>query len=505
MSGIAASFGDIAPDEASRMLARLEHRGQAGVATIVIDRNWLGCRSSIPAGERGQQPFSNASGSLLMVGDGEVYNHDQLDDVQDYSRATLQSVLPRFDVVGPRVFAEIDGMFCVIIAGTDRRFLTARDHLGIKPLYWAQRDGTIRFASEVGAFDVDWLPFVEFFPPGHYWSPETGLVQFASSLSGGPSAPDVDTNTPGTSDVFPEELLAHIRDTLITSVEQQMVGETEVAAFLSGGLDSSLIAAIAQRKLETQGKRLKTFAVGLAGSPDLRAAREVAAYLDTDHYEKTYTAEDALNILPEVIRMLENFDPSLVRSAVANSLLSEFASGHASIVLTGEGADEIFAGYEYLKSIPSKYGLQQEILGLMEGLHNGGLQRVDRTTMAHGVEARFPFLSEDMISLAVSIAPKWKISGDGQPEKRLLREAFEGWLPESMLWRKKAQFGDGSGAVDVLKTTMAATVTESEFEHERYSVVPPLRTREEVAYYRLFAKHFEGARPEKIVGRFATA
>jgi asparagine synthase (glutamine-hydrolysing) len=174
-------------------------------------------------------------------------------------------------------------------------------------------------------------------------------------------------------------------------------------------------------------------------------------------------------------------------------------------VLTGEGADEIFAGYEYLEDFGTEDELQAEIVRTIEGLHNLNLQRCDRVTMAHGLEARVPFLELDMIELGLSLPAGWKLAGRGQPEKRLLRQAFDGWLPDDFLWRKKEQFGDGSGAASVLKEEMEASVTEDEFEREKGEVEPPLRTREEAAYYRIFRDHLGEVRPKLTIGRFATA
>jgi asparagine synthase (glutamine-hydrolysing) len=208
--------------------------------------------------------------------------------------------------------------------------------------------------------------------------------------------------------------------------------------------------------------------------------------------------------LPKVVRTIENYDPSLVRSAVPNYILAEFTAQYVKVVLTGEGADEIFAGYEYLAEYETESKLHAELVRIIEGLHNLNLQRGDRVTMAHGLEARVPFLERGMICLGLSLPAGWKLAGEDQPEKRLLRQAFEGWLPEDFLWRKKAQFGDGSGATSILQEKMEESVTEEEFERERNEVDPPLRTREEVAYYRIFNEVLEGIKPKDTIGRFAT-
>jgi asparagine synthase (glutamine-hydrolysing) len=509
MCGIIGDYGGMDPDTAERMLERLVHRGPDGEGSIEVAGNWLGHRRlSIVDVRGGKQPLKTESGDLYFVGNGEIYNHEEIREMFPEDRFLTKSdnevALHLFDEWGPDAFSELHGMYAFIIAGEDGRFVAARDPVGIKPLYWAHRDGHVRFASELWTYDKDWQPYAEAFPPGHYWTPEDGLVRFARAVPHdkedleqfeGPSEPEAP---------IPEEILTRVREKLIETVEGQMMGDVPVGVFLSGGLDSNLVAAIAARWYRKRGERLKTFAVGLEGSPDLEAARAVAEYLETEHHEKVYTAEDALDALPEVVRVIENFDPSLVRSAVPNYILAEFTAQHVKVVLTGEGADEIFAGYEYLTEFETEEDLHAELVRIIEGLHNLNLQRGDRVTMAHSLEARVPFLEREMIELGLSLPAGWKLAGEDQPEKRLLRQAFDGWLPEDFLWRKKAQFGDGSGAASVLRKKMEEGVTEEEFERERYEVEPPLRTREEVAYYRIFTEHLGEVRPKRTIGRFAT-
>jgi asparagine synthase (glutamine-hydrolysing) len=255
---------------------------------------------------------------------------------------------------------------------------------------------------------------------------------------------------------------------------------------------------------ENEGLAIRVVTGAIEDSPDLLAARAVAEHLDTEHHESVYTAEDAVRALPEVVRVIESFDPSLVRSAVPNFILAEFTARHIKVVLTGEGADEIFAGYEYLEEFLTEEELHAELVRTIEGLHDLNLQRADRVTMALGLEARVPFLELDMVSLGLSPPAGRKLAGADQPEKRLLRLAFDGWLPEDFLWRKKAQFGDASGAASVLQRRMEESVTEEDFERERHEVESPLRTREEVAYFRIFAADLGEVCPSHTIGRFAT-
>jgi asparagine synthase (glutamine-hydrolysing) len=255
--------------------------------------------------------------------------------------------------------------------------------------------------------------------------------------------------------------------------------------------------------LAERGEQLQTFAVGTPDSPDLAAARRVAEHVGSLHRETTYTAEDALAALPDVVRSIESFDPGLVRSAVPNFFLARETAKHVKVVLTGEGADELFAGYDYLCDFRDGAALHRELVRTVESLHNLNLQRCDRVTMAHGLEARVPFLDREVIAWALRLPPEAKLSGPDIPEKKLLREAFDGWLPDDLLWRKKAEFGDGSGARDVLSEVTAAAISDAEFEAERAAIDPPLRTKEELAYFRIFREHLQGVRAEVAISRFA--
>jgi asparagine synthase (glutamine-hydrolysing) len=510
MCGIIGTYGGIEPDTAERMLKRLAHRGPDGEGSVEVAGNWLGHqRLSIVDVEGGKQPLKTKTNDLFLVGNGEIYNHEEIRETLPEShfstRSDNEAALHLFDMRGPDAFSELQGMYAFIIAGKDGRFVAARDPVGIKPLYWARRDGHVRFASELRAFDEDWRQDVETFPPGFYWTPEDGLSRFSTAVPRGKGDLQQFEGPPGPGAPIPEEILEKVRERLISTVRRQMMADVPVGVFLSGGLDSSLVAAIAARWYEEREEKLKTFAVGLEESPDLKAARAVAKHLGTEHHESVYTAEDARRVLPEVVRVIENYDPSLVRSAVPNYILAEFTAKHVKVVLTGEGADEIFAGYEYLTEFETEGELHAELVRIIEGLHNLNLQRGDRVTMAHGLEARVPFLELDMIELGLALPAGWKLAGEDQLEKRLLRQAFEGWLPDDFLWRKKAQFGDGSGAASVLQEVIEESVTEEEFKSERYEVEPPLRTREEVAYYRVFREHLGEIRPKQTLGRFATA
>ncbi len=503
MCGIVAELGERDSLAGARMLRRLTHRGPDGEGSAAVGGSWLGHRRlAIVDLEGGDQPLRTHDGELWLVGNGEIYNHADVRrsigssefETRSDNEAALQLIQDR----GPSALGALSGMFAFVAAGADGRFVAARDPVGIKPLYWARRNGSVRFASEMQAFDPEWLPSVAAFPPGHYWSPDAGLVRFAQAVPNAlaPIAPN--------GGAYPASVLAETRDVLIGAVESQMMGDVPVGVFLSGGLDSSLVAAIAARWLRARGQRLQTFAVGTAGSPDLVAARRAAQYLDTDHHEWVYTAEDALTSVAEVVRVIEHFDASLVRSAVPNHMLARLASRHVKVVLTGEGADEIFAGYEYQREIADPDELHAEVVRTIEGLHNLNLQRCDRVTMAHGLEARVPFLDREVIGFGVSLPAEWKVAAPGEMEKRLLREAFAGWLPEDLLWRQKSQFGDGSGAADVLTDALASEITDAELGAELGGALG-IRTKEELAYYRMWRDNLQGVDVSATLGRFATA
>ncbi len=510
MCGIAAVYDAHPNGDAERMLGRLIHRGPDDAGQVTVARSWLGHRRlSIVDVDGGHQPFANADGDVWLVGNGEVYNHDEvratLAPAPFATRSDNEVALHLLDERGPEALDELEGMFAFLVAGEDGRFMAARDPVGIKPLYWAQRDGSVHFASEIAAFAPDWMPHVQAFPPGCHWTPEGGLQRFSSAVpkegEGAPSARAVWSDSPEA----PEEALAETRRILTGAVQRQMMGDVPVGVFLSGGLDSALVAAIAARHLAERGERLKTFSVGTATSEDLLAARVVSQHLDTEHHERIYDSREAIRALPAVVRSIEHFDPSLVRSAVPNYLLAEMTAQHVKVVLTGEGADELFAGYEYLRGFEDPVELQGELMRTVHGLHNLNLQRCDRVTMAHGLEARVPFLDRQVIAFAFGLPMAWKIPAPGELEKRMLRKAFTGWLPDEILWRVKAEFGDGSGAKDVLRATIEDTVSHKDFTSDRGAVDPPLRTLEEFAYHRIFAEHLPGVRPEFTLGRFATA
>ncbi len=280
MCGIAARYGCADPAAGERMLERLVHRGPDGRGSVSLGgRAWLGhARLSIVDVEGGGQPLATGDGTMWLVGNGEIYNHDDVRQMLDgrlfSTRSDNEVALHLINERGPGALAELSGMYALIGAGADGRFVAARDPIGIKPLYWARRRGEVRFASEMRAFDPPWLPDVEVFPPGHFWTPSRGLVRFEHAVPERalrwfppPESPD---------EPIPDDLLRQTREVIVSAVDRQMMGDVPVGVFLSGGLDSTLVAAIAAEYLDARGERLQTFAVGTEQSSDLAAARAAA-------------------------------------------------------------------------------------------------------------------------------------------------------------------------------------------------------------------------------------
>jgi len=510
MSGIVAAVGPFDPAEGTRMLDRLTHRGPDGQGVAELGGAWLGHRRlAIVDVEAGGQPLHAPDRDLWLVGDGEVYNHRRLRDEllarghTFRSNSDHETVLHLLVADGPEALTRLWGMYAFVAAGGDATFVAARDPIGIAPLYWVRDGGTVVFASELKAFDPDRRNDVEPFPPGHTWTPEDGLVPFRTLPDRRNPAVQALAERIADLDEPPAAVLDAIRDTLVTAVERCMIADVPLGTLLSGGLDSSIITTIAAQIATREGWRLPTFSVGLADSDDLAAARQLASELGTAHYERIYTEDELIDWVPEVIGVIESFDPQLVHSSVPNLLVAKLASRHVKGVLIGEGADELFAGYAHYGRIEDHDELHDALLETIAGLHAGGLQRVDRVAGANGIEPRVPFLDFDVVELGLALPARWKLADGERAEKWLLRRAFEGWMPDELLWRRKAQFGEGTGARAVLREHYGAMVSEEEFERERDALDPALRTREEAAYYRLFQQHLTGMDPGGVVGRFA--
>ncbi|MDN5861805.1 MAG: asparagine synthase (glutamine-hydrolyzing), partial [Pseudonocardia sp.] len=492
------------------MLARVQHRGPDDTGVVAVDGGWLGHqRLSIIDVNGGHQPLTDADETAWIVGNGEIYNHERLTaglaDGVLQSKSDTEAALHTVMRDGPAAVAQLNGMFTIAMVRADGSGLVARDPVGVKPLYWIEGDeqSPTLFASELRAFDPQDRPRVIAFPPGCLWTPAAGLVRYADAV---PVEVVPARRAPAAE--WDNVVLDQVRDAVVAAVRRRMMSDVGVGVFLSGGLDSAIVAAIAVREAAARGEDVPTFAVGTPDSADLAAARGVAAHIGSDHHEVVVTAKEIGEALDATVEVIEHFDPLLVRSSVPNLMLAREAATKVKVVLTGEGADELFAGYSYLhdEEFADPDALQGELVRNINQLHGLNLQRCDRTTMFHGLEAREPFLDSALIRTIMALPPEWKQTmGGARPEKALLREAFRGWLPDELLWRRKEQFGDGSGAGTVLAKLAADRVERIDID--AVPDVPPncwpLRNDEERSYYRIWARHFAGIRPDATLTPFA--
>lgn len=286
-----------------------------------------------------------------------------------------------------------------------------------------------------------------------------------------------------------------MREVLTQAVREQMMSDVPIGLLLSGGLDSAVISTIIKPMLEETKQQFITFTVGQEGSPDITAARMMSEHLGTDHHEYLFTSEEACSIIPDVVYHLETYEPELIRSAIPNYFLARLASKYVKVVLTGEGSDELFAGYLYFRDAPNSTAIHKELRRIFHHLHNVNCQRADRMTMAHGLEARVPFLDPNVIDAVMQVDPELKrIEGENKPEKHALRALFDGEIPDPVLWRTKAMQCEGVGLnwVDDLQAFCAAHVTDEEFDKATtlYKINPP-QSKEEMYYRKIFESHYQ--------------
>lgn len=453
MCGITGHFG--VPDQKliRQMTESLAHRGPDGNGLEISPGFILGhTRLSIIDPVGGHQPMGDGDNWISF--NGEIYNHqalrrEHLPSVRFEGHSDTETILKLYRRMGPWMCPLLDGMFAMAICEGKDLFL-ARDPLGIKPLYFAEGPDGLVFCSELKPMNHLGLAVKEF-PPGTWYHSRLGWGSFYDL----PSQVIRFAGDEG-------EALEAIRNTLADAVQKRLLADVPVGVSLSGGLDSSIVALLAADRLP----RFHSFVVGMAGAEDLEASKLVATQLGTRHHVRLYTREDVLRVLPHVIRTLESFDPALVRSSIANHFLSELAVEHVKVMLTGEGADELYAGYDYMGGIEDDSRLQAELLLTTGALHNTNLQRADRLSMAHGLEARVPFLDVASVRLALSLPPAWKRHGARVP-KHLLREAYRGRLPDCIIGRPKQKFSAGAGSADLLRPVAEEAVSDADFAQER--------------------------------------
>ena len=487
-------------------LSRLQrHRGP----------DWSGCwegerailaheRLAIVDVEHGAQPLVSPDGDLVLAVNGEIYNHqilrEHLAEPYDFQTASdCEVILALYRQHGPEGAAELlealNGIFAFALWDRARgTYLLARDPIGVMPLFYGRDEhGHLYVASELKALEGTCKSF-EDFPPGCF-------------LTGGTSEP-VRYYQPGWREV--EAVRRHpfdagrLRDALERAVERQLMCDVPYGVLLSGGLDSSVLAALAKRfsrtRVETHGReeawwpRLHSFAIGLEGSPDLAAARTVADALGTVHHELHYTVQEGLDALSDVIRHIESFDVTTVRASTPMYLMARRIKAMGiKMVLSGEGSDEIFGGYLYFHKAPSAEELHAETVRKLDQLHKFDCLRANKSMAAWGVEARVPFLDREFLDVAMGFDPAEKMSGPERMEKHVLRTAFEGYLPEEILWRQKEQFSDGVGYgwIDSLRALAEERVSDDQLTAAEYRFPgnPPL-TKEAYLYREMFEEHF---------------
>ena len=503
MCGILAILGSgVELAKAKELSKRMSHRGPNENDIYITEKGHILSheRLSIIDLHTGKQPIQG-SNTAYMVHNGEIYNHKELRQTKlkehtFRTKSDSEVIVHLYEKYGYDFLHKLDGVFAfVIIDGDD--FIAGRDPIGVKPLYYGKDvEGRMYFASEMKAIADQCIEF-KAFPPGHYYTPKTGLVQYYKP------------------DWFDEKLatkrtdLKSIRETLIKATKKRLMTDVPLGVLLSGGLDSSLTSSIASRLLKKQGKKLHSFSIGLdKNSPDLVAAQKVADFLETKHHAITFTVKEGLEVIHKLIWHLETYDVTSIRASTPMYIMSKKITDLGiKVVLSGEGADEMLGGYLYFANAPSAKEFQKETIRRVKLLSTSDCLRADKSTMAHGLEARVPFLDKEFLDVIMKIKPEEK-----QPktykgiEKYILRKAFDTtenpFLPNEVLWRQKEQFSDGVGYnwIDTLIEYCANQVSDFEMEkaYLKYPYNTPI-TKE--AYYirEIFNQYFPQKEASKTV------
>ncbi|HQM36208.1 MAG TPA: asparagine synthase B [Candidatus Marinimicrobia bacterium] len=457
-------------------------------------------RLAIVGVESGAQPILNASRTIALAVNGEIYNHAELETrincgYQFQTKSDCEVILALYQQEGTDFLNELRGMFAFILYDDERQtYLIARDHIGIIPLYTGfDEDGNFYVASEMKAI-YHVCQSIAIFPPGHYL---TSAMKEPSCYYR-PSWMDYSNVANNKTD---SQLL---KEALEHSIKIHLMSDVPYAVLLSGGLDSSLIAAIvkkfAAKRVEDQDRseawwpRLHSFAIGVAGAPDLIAAREVANYIGTVHHELHFTIQEGLDALSDVIYHLETFDTTTVRASTPMYLMArKIKAMGIKMVLSGEGSDEIFGGYLYFHKAPNPQEFHEETVRKITRLHLYDCLRANKSMAAWGVEARVPYLDYDFLEVAMNLNPIDKMCLDGRIEKHILRTTFHGYLPDRILWRQKEQFSDGVGYswIDSLKTFAEHEISDQKLATAKYKFPEKTpQTKEEYLYRQIFESHF---------------
>ena len=504
MCGIVGIFNLKQPSSALRgkaldMAKRIRHRGPdwsgiyCGSSAILAHE-----RLSIVDPQSGGQPLFSADGRQVLAVNGEIYNHRTLRQQLDYPFRTgsdCEVILPLYRRRGVDFLEELNGIFAFALYDEERdEFLIARDPIGVIPLYIGyDADGTVYCASELKALEGQCERY-EPFPPGHYyWSREGKMTRWYKR-----EWTDYDAVKDNPASVN------ELHDALEAAVQRQLMSDVPYGVLLSGGLDSSIISAVAKkyaaRRIETGGRQeawwpqLHSFAIGLEGAPDLAKAREVADHIGTVHHEIHYTLQEGLDALRDVIYHIETYDVTTVRASTPMYLLARvIKSMGIKMVLSGEGADEVFGGYLYFHKAPDARAFHEETVRKLSKLHLYDCLRANKALSAWGVEGRVPFLDKEFLDVAMRLNPQAKMCPGQTIEKRILREAFADLLPPAIIRRQKEQFSDGVGYgwIDTLRDTAARAVSDEQMTQAavRFPINPP-RNKEEYFYRSIFEEHF---------------
>jgi asparagine synthase (glutamine-hydrolysing) len=494
MCGILAIIGKGKDVELVKTLSkRMSHRGPDESDMHITENGHILSheRLSIIDLHSGKQPIQGCN-TAWMVHNGEIYNHQALRDgiLKDHtfrSKSDSEVIVHLYEKFKYDFLPMLDGDFAFVVVDGDD-FIAARDPLGVKPLYYGMDErGRTYFASEMKPI-ADQCKTFSTFPPGHYYTPETGFVKYYK--------PEYEEYKKAVNELD----LVKIRESLTEATRKRLMSDVPIGVLLSGGLDSSLTSSIASRLLKEKGKKLHSFSIGLdADAPDAKAARTVAAFLGTEHHEIHFTIEQGIEILDKLVWHLETYDVTSIRASTPMYFLSKAITDLGiKVVLSGEGADEIFGGYLYFRNAPSTEEFQKETIERVQKLFTADLLRADKSTMAHGLEARVPFLDKDFLDVAMLIKAEEKQpkTYDGK-EKYILRKAFDTpdnpYLPDEVLWRQKEQFSDGVGYnwIDQLIDYCASKVTDEQLENAPIEFPYNSPTTKEAYFYRvLFNKYY---------------
>ena len=506
MCGIVCAFDlkqkaeDLRP-QVLEMSKTIRHRGPDWSGIYSNDKAILAHeRLAIVDPASGKQPLFSPDNKLVLAANGEIYNHRELrkqfeGKYEFQTESDCEVILALYQEKGADFVDEMNGIFGFAIYDVEKdEYFIARDHMGIIPLYigWDQ-NGTFYVASELKALEGT-CSKIELFPPGHYMSSKDGkFVQwYKREWRDYEAVKDNETS------------IAKIKEALEAAVHRQLMSDVPYGVLLSGGLDSSVVSAIAkkyaQKRVESDDTsdawypQTHSFAVGLEGSPDLAAAQKVADHIGTVHHEIKFTIQEGLDAIKDVIYNIETYDITTIRSSTPMYLMARvIKSMGIKMVLSGEGADEIFGGYLYFHKAPNAKEFHDETVRKLDKLHMYDCLRANKSLAAWGIEGRVPFLDKEFMDVAMSINPQDKMINGERMEKWVIRKAFEDMLPESVAWRQKEQFSDGVGYswIDTLKEMVDAAITDEQMENAKFRF--PIQTpqnKEEFYYRSIFEEHF---------------